>query len=124
MGAQAAQDSHAIALATAASFLKMKLALTSVFIVNALAVDFPYMSGLNVPWHNFGYDIGGGTFNASWFETYFSAAQSGNQNIARFWVHTDGARAGLEYASDGTITGLSATFNDDLKQLLGIAQKH
>lgn len=102
----------------------MLFALTFALIANVLAVDFPYMSGLNVPWHNFGYDIGGGSFNASWFEAYFEAAQQGNQNIARFWVHTDGARAGLKYGSDGTITGLSATFTGDLKQLLGLAQKH
>eukprot|EP00927_Polykrikos_kofoidii_P031765 TRINITY_DN27237_c0_g1_i1.p1 TRINITY_DN27237_c0_g1~~TRINITY_DN27237_c0_g1_i1.p1 ORF type:complete len:413 (-),score=75.78 TRINITY_DN27237_c0_g1_i1:64-1248(-) len=94
------------------------------FAASAAAVDFPYMAGLNVPWNKFGYDIGGGSFDASWFESYFSTAQSGGQNIARLWLHTDGARAGLQYGNDGTITGLSATFTDDLKQLLNLAQKH
>jgi hypothetical protein len=91
---------------------------------SAIAGDFPIMAGLNIPWDNFGYDIGGDSFAADWFESYFADAQSNGQNIARFWVHTDGARAGLEYNGDGTIKGLSSTYNDHLQQLLGLAQNH
>lgn len=91
---------------------------------SAVAHDFPAMAGLNIPWNNFGYDIGGDSFAASWFETYFAEAQTNGQNIARFWVHTDGARAGLEYNSDGTIKGLTNTYNDHLQQLLSLAQNH
>jgi hypothetical protein len=36
-------------------------------------------SGLNVPWNNFGYDIGG-SYDANYFETFFTAAQAGGQN--------------------------------------------
>jgi len=82
------------------------------------------MAGLNIPWNNFGYDIGGNSFDAEWFESYFADAQNNGQNIARFWVHTDGARAGLEYNNDGTIKGLTSTYNDDLQHLLGLAQNH
>lgn len=82
------------------------------------------MAGLNIPWNNFGYDIGGSSFATEWFESYFADAQSNGQNIARFWVHTDGARAGLEYNSDGTIKGLTSTYNQHLQQLLGLAQNH
>lgn len=82
------------------------------------------MAGLNIPWNNFGYDIGGDSFATEWFESYFADAQSNGQNIARFWVHTDGARAGLEYNNDGTIKGLTSTYNQHLQQLLGLAQNH
>jgi hypothetical protein len=106
-----------------ASSLKAASAIVALAAV-AGAVDFPMMAGLNVPWNNFGYDIGGNVFNASFFETYFALAQSGGQNVARFWVHTDGARSGLVYDQSGLVQGLSATFTKDLKQLLSIAQQH
>ena len=32
----------------------------------------PAFIGTNIPWNKFGYDIGGGAFDASWFEGYFS----------------------------------------------------
>jgi len=82
------------------------------------------MAGLNIPWNSFGYDIGGNAFNATWFTQYFQKAQANQQNIARFWVHCDGARAGLEYDSGGKVSGLSPTFNADLIHLLSIAQEH
>lgn len=82
------------------------------------------MVGLNIPWDNFGYDIGNDAFDSHWFETYFAAAQSNGHNVARFWVHTDGARAGLEYNSNGTVRGLTQSFNTDLRSLLTIAQKN
>lgn len=99
-------------------------AISSALVQLAAAVEFPEMVGLNVPWNNFGYDIGNDYFDSNWFETYFAMAQSNGHNIARFWVHTDGARAGLEYNSDGTIKGLSSSYNGDLRALLTIAQKH
>ncbi len=102
----------------------MKGLLSACLLQWASSTSFPEMVGLNVPWKNFGYDIGSGAFDSAWFETYFAAAESNGHNIARFWVHTDGARAGLEYNSDGTVKGLSSSYNFELRSLLTIAQKH
>jgi len=82
------------------------------------------MLGLNIAWDNFGSDIGGGGYNATFFEEYFSKAEDNKQNIARFWVHCDGQRGGLIYNTDGSIKGLSTSFNQDLTGLLAIAANH
>jgi len=100
------------------------IALACVVTHSASASDFPIFAGLNIPWNHYAHDIGGGSFDPSWFEHYFIMARRGSQNVARLWVHCNGAPAGLSYKPDGTIQGLSKTFNRDLRQLLDIAQKH
>jgi len=102
----------------------MKLCLVAGWLRLAASLEFPEMIGLNVPWNNFGYDIGNDAFDSTWFETYFASAETNGHNVARFWVHTDGARAGLVYNSDGTVQGLSDSYTRDLRSLLTLAQKH
>merc|ERR1712137_884775 len=103
---------------------KMKLCLVAGWLRLAASLEFPEMIGLNVPWNNFGYDIGNDAFDSTWFETYFASAETNGHNVARFWVHTDGARAGLVYNSDGTVQGLSDSYTRDLRSLLTLTQKH
>ena len=46
--------------------------------------ETPLFLGTNIPWHWFGYDIGGGAFDAKWFDEYL-ASVSGKSNIVRFF---------------------------------------
>ena len=41
---------------------------------------FPIMAGLNIPWFSFGFDLGGGAFNQSWFTQFFEQAKANKQN--------------------------------------------
>lgn len=44
------------------------------------AVAAPLFLGINIPWHWFGYDIGGGAFDEGWFDGFF-ASVSGKANV-------------------------------------------
>ena len=37
------------------------------------AVAAPLFLGINIPWHWFGYDIGGGAFDEGWFDGFFAS---------------------------------------------------
>eukprot|EP01123_Difflugia_compressa_P000562 TRINITY_DN10655_c0_g1_i1.p1 TRINITY_DN10655_c0_g1~~TRINITY_DN10655_c0_g1_i1.p1 ORF type:complete len:348 (+),score=58.93 TRINITY_DN10655_c0_g1_i1:112-1155(+) len=82
-----------------------------------------WFNGLNVPWNHFGYDIGAGSFDQQWFETFFSTCSQNHVNSARFWVHCDG-RATPNFNSNGLVTGLSSTFISELIQLTDMAASH
>jgi len=79
-----------------------------------------WFNGVNVPWNKFGYDIGTGSFDQTWFNTFFSICKQNHVNSARFWLHCDG-RASPAFASDGTVSGLSSTFLPELEQLASMA---
>lgn len=70
----------------------------------------------------FGYDIGS-NYDSSYFETFFAQAQSGKQNVARFWVHCDG-RSSPTFNGSGSVSGLPETFIADLKDLVTLAQTY
>jgi len=84
----------------------------------------PFWAGANVPWHLFGYDIGGGAWDANWFDSAFSNLTAQGANSARFWLHADG-RATPTFATDGTVTGPGSTsFSAELKALVQLAASH
>ena len=89
----------------------------------------PAFLGVNIPWHWFGYDIGGSAFDASWFDNFF-ASVSGKSNTARFFLHADG-RATPQFDLDGHVVGLArddkgglTQFNSELRTLVASATKH
>jgi hypothetical protein len=86
----------------------------------------PVFLGTNVPWNKFGYDIGGGAWDASWFDSYF-ASVSGRSNSVRFLLHGDG-RASPMWADSGHAVALSdhgdAVFRAELGELIALARKH
>ena len=83
-----------------------------------------YWVGANLPWGEFGYDIGGNAWNATFFDTAFAELASHGANAVRFWLHADG-RASPSFASDGTVTGMGGpTFEADLRSLVALAEKH
>lgn len=83
----------------------------------------PHRAHADVPWNNFGADIGAGQYDADWFDAFFSAAAKNGSNVARFWLHADG-RAGLLYADDGSVRGLNDSFASDLTSLARSAASH
>jgi len=79
-----------------------------------------WFNGVNVPWDQYGYDIGSGHFDKNWFTTFFTACKDNNINSARFWLHCDG-RASPMFSSNGYVTGLSPTFLQELQELTEMA---
>lgn len=85
----------------------------------------PFFLGVNVPWNHFGYDIGGGAWDAGWFNDYlrFIAANS-SANTVRIFLHAD-ARATPSFDSaTRMVSGLSASFIPQLLALASIARRH
>ncbi len=87
-----------------------------------LVAGLPYLHGVNVPWHEFGSDIGC-AYDAEWFERTFATLESAGINSIRFWLHADG-RCSPTFASDGTPTGLPSSFFTDLDDFLRRANSH
>ena len=87
-----------------------------------------FINGLNVPWNNFGGDVGnhylwGANYNAVWFEKMLSDCEAYGINCIRFWVHTDG-RANPEFNEDGFVKGLDADFYPALDDIFLRAKNH
>ena len=106
--------------------LALAAVLASSLAVAACAeVSWPVFVGTNIPWNHFGNDIGGGAFDAAWFDHYFEGAKRNGSNVARFWLHCGGQGSGLTFnASTGFVSGLTPSFTDDLRSLVSIAAKH
>ena len=87
----------------------------------------PLFLGTNIPWKNFGYDIGGGAWEPAWFDAYLKSI-SGVQNVVRFFLHCDG-RATPHFGQDGHVVGLAPPAHADefpieLKELVSLTRKH
>ena len=89
----------------------------------------PRFLGTNLPWHWFGYDVGGGAFDLEWFAARFRAV-GGEQNVQRLFLHADG-RATPAFSAEGFVAGLAqpahggaAAFKSEMMQLVGLAAKH
>ena len=92
--------------------------------LSSLSSPSAFWAGANLPWGNFGYDIGGGAWNASFFDESFATLSASGANAVRFWLHADG-RASPTFSSDGKVTGMGgASFESDLKALVGLAKTH
>lgn len=87
-----------------------------------------YLNGINIPWNNFGWDIGkqpekGIGYDEEWFEDAFTKFERAGVNAARFWIHTDG-RASPEFDGAGYVIGLDHNFFDHLDDLVVRAEAH
>lgn len=87
-----------------------------------------YINGVNLPWHNFGWDFGeheywGSGFDATWFEQSFAELAISGVNCVRLWVHCDG-RANPEFDQHGYVTGLDANFLTELAALVSLAEEY
>lgn len=107
-----------------ANVILTSVALSSASASLSLSIPSAIWAGANLPWGNFGYDIGGGAWNATFFEESFSTLSASGANSVRFWLHTDG-RASPSFSSDGKVTGMGGTsFESDLRALVGLAKIH
>ena len=81
-------------------------------------------AGVNLPWNQFGYDIGGSAWNSTYFSTSFESIKSYGANSVRFWLHADG-RSTPTFSEDGEVTGMGGpNFGSDLMQLVELAKAH
>jgi hypothetical protein len=86
--------------------------------------DF-YINGVNVPWNNFGSDVGthyqwGASYSPSFFTTFFQQCQSYGVNCVRLWIHCDG-RTSPEFDNNGNVTGLDTNFFSNFDDIFRIA---
>jgi hypothetical protein len=77
---------------------------------------------MNVPWHNFGADVGG-TYDVAWWETFFTMCNSNGINSARYWLHANGWKT-PNFNADGSVSGLGPTFLTDLVKLADQSKQH
>lgn len=85
----------------------------------------PFFYGINLPWNAFGWDIGGGAWDAGWFDRVFS--EFGDRaNTVRFFLHADG-RGSPQFAQSGMVIsheGKRGTLEQDLLELVELTHKH
>jgi len=98
------------------------------FIIAFLAVPSvateAYWVGANLPWNNFGSDVGTGNFDHGWFDSALSKLKASGTNAVRFWLHADG-RATPIFGADGMVTGAGgSSIASDLDSLVALTQKH
>ena len=84
-----------------------------------------YINGVNVPWNNFGSDVGthyqwGASYNPSFFTTFFQQCKSYGVNCVRLWIHCDG-RTSPEFDDNGNVTGLDTNFFSNFDDIFRIA---
>lgn len=85
-----------------------------------------YISGVNVPWHQFGWDFGehpewGVAYRSYHFEEVFFQLKNHGVNTARVWIHCDG-RANPEFDAEGYVTGFDDNFFVHLDDLFYLAE--
>lgn len=80
-----------------------------------------WFCGTNTPWDN--WDDFGGNFDASFWDEHFAALHDAGINSSRVWVLCSGDR-GIRFGEDGSVTGMTDQFWNDVDQLMSIAAKH
>lgn len=77
-----------------------------------------WFCGTNTPWDN--WDDFGGSFDASFWKEHFHALHEAGINSSRVWILCSGD-AGIRFAQDGSVTGMSDKFWNHTDQLMAIA---
>jgi len=83
--------------------------------------DF-FINGANIPWNNFGFDVGSG-YNALWFEDMFTKAEKCGVNCLRLWIHCDG-RGTPTISVNGYVIGISTMFYNSFDDIFEKAKNH
>ena len=71
-----------------------------------------FWAGGNLPWVDFGYDVGAGSFDSAAVGAAFGNLSAAGANSVRFWLHADG-RASPAFAADGSVTALLQNSGED-----------
>jgi len=82
-----------------------------------------WFNGMNIPWNHFASDIGGGSFEPYWFQEFFYMCETNHINVARFWLHINGASS-PDFSNEGFVRGLPPTFLSELNQIVTLADQH
>ncbi|MFH1263565.1 MAG: cellulase family glycosylhydrolase [Pseudomonadota bacterium] len=81
-----------------------------------------YLLGVNYPWKQYGGDFAGYiNSNVSAITADFNDMKSKQVHVARWWIFCDGW-AGIQYDANGTPTGLSSTFFQNMEKGIQIAK--
>lgn len=80
-----------------------------------------WFCGTNTPWDN--WDDFGGNFDASFWDEHFAALHDAGINSSRVWILCSGDR-GIQFDENGSVTGMTDQFWNDVDQLMSIAAKH
>lgn len=86
-----------------------------------------FLLGANYPWTNYGNDFGQnawGSYGASTngnLAAQFADMKAKGVHVARWWVFADG-RAGINFSSDGTPTGVQPVVYQDLARAIEVAR--
>lgn len=80
-----------------------------------------WLCGANTPWDK--WDDFGYNFNAEFWDTHFAALHDAGINSSRVWILCSGDH-GIRFGEDGSVTGMTDRFWNDVDQLMAIAAKH
>lgn len=80
-----------------------------------------WLNGANTPWDK--WNDFGGDFNASFWDSHFSALHDAGINSSRVWILCSGD-VGIRFDNDGKVKGMSEKFWNHVDQLMSIAAKH
>lgn len=80
-----------------------------------------WMCGTNTPWDN--WDDFGRDFDAEFWDSHFASLHEAGINSSRVWILCSGS-TGIEFGEDGSVTGMTDKFWNDVDQLMAIAAKH
>lgn len=80
-----------------------------------------WLCGTNTPWDK--WDDFGYNFDASFWDEHFGQLHDAGINSSRVWILCSGDH-GIKFGEDGSVTGMSDKFWNDVDQLMSIAAKH
>lgn len=80
-----------------------------------------YMNACNTPWNN--WNDFGGNYNSSFWESEFAKFETYGINSTRIWISCDGTIQ-PSIKSDGTVTGVSQAFWNNVDDMLERAKNH
>jgi hypothetical protein len=80
-----------------------------------------FMNGANTPW-NYWNDFGG-NYQSSWWDSEFKRIKDAGGNSTRIWITCNGD-VGITISSDGTVTGATEDFWNNLDDMFQLAQKN
>jgi hypothetical protein len=81
------------------------------FVVDAKEI---FMNGANTPWHN--WNDFGGNYQSAWWNDEFKRIKDAGGNSTRIWISCSG-QVGLIIAEDGTVSGATDAFWDNLDDM-------
>ena len=80
-----------------------------------------WLNGANTPWNQWN-DFGTGNYDHAWWDSHMQVLRNNVINCIRVWISCNGG--GIRINSDGTVTGVTASFFSDLDRFFGLAEQY